>query len=294
MKGRVVEGISKVFAGSPGFSRRRLVGDLALAVSIGALSAWLLEMFTSVTAYVDSVDGPEPALNRAYLAIAIAFAVFCILLYKRNSSLTTLVESKALGLPLAFLLAIGSLILSYSGISESIRWALIAVGAVLAAASSVSLFAMIGDRFSRLTYKDRLLYTVIGFLFTSILITAFAFVVKVNAAIFAVATALVVGVGLALADKLLFEGEAERPKEDSVEADEVKTVSRRKLLYRFAALIFLWRMLVEWARTMLIHGGVNTAGITMFARIHAIGALTVRSEERRVGKECRSRWSPDH
>ena len=23
-------------------------------------------------------------------------------------------------------------------------------------------------------------------------------------------------------------------------------------------------------------------------------ALTVRSEERRVGKECRSRWSPDH
>ena len=26
----------------------------------------------------------------------------------------------------------------------------------------------------------------------------------------------------------------------------------------------------------------------------AQGLLTVRSEERRVGKECRSRWSPDH
>ena len=25
-----------------------------------------------------------------------------------------------------------------------------------------------------------------------------------------------------------------------------------------------------------------------------IGALTTRSEERRVGKECRSRWSPYH
>src|SRR5690349_24495338 len=24
------------------------------------------------------------------------------------------------------------------------------------------------------------------------------------------------------------------------------------------------------------------------------GAVTVRSEERRVGKECRSRWSPEH
>src|SRR5690349_23327289 len=27
--------------------------------------------------------------------------------------------------------------------------------------------------------------------------------------------------------------------------------------------------------------------------VHAAG-LTLRSEERRVGKECRSRWSPDH
>src|ERR1039458_9820633 len=27
---------------------------------------------------------------------------------------------------------------------------------------------------------------------------------------------------------------------------------------------------------------------------YAIGKLTLRSEERRVGKECRSRWSPYH
>src|SRR5947209_18932944 len=30
------------------------------------------------------------------------------------------------------------------------------------------------------------------------------------------------------------------------------------------------------------------------ADILAAGPLDVRSEERRVGKECRSRWSPDH
>src|SRR3712207_7083393 len=27
---------------------------------------------------------------------------------------------------------------------------------------------------------------------------------------------------------------------------------------------------------------------------HGVGTLPVRSEERRVGKECRSRWSPYH
>src|SRR5690554_8134460 len=28
--------------------------------------------------------------------------------------------------------------------------------------------------------------------------------------------------------------------------------------------------------------------------IYGAGTLVTRSEERRVGKECRSRWSPDH
>ena len=29
-------------------------------------------------------------------------------------------------------------------------------------------------------------------------------------------------------------------------------------------------------------------------KIENIDIKTIRSEERRVGKECRSRWSPDH
>ena len=33
--------------------------------------------------------------------------------------------------------------------------------------------------------------------------------------------------------------------------------------------------------------------ISMFAGLFA-GSLIMRSEERRVGKECRSRWSPYH
>ena len=32
----------------------------------------------------------------------------------------------------------------------------------------------------------------------------------------------------------------------------------------------------------------------MTCRIYTSGRLTTRSEERRVGKECRSRWSPYH
>ncbi|MBR2790933.1 MAG: helix-turn-helix transcriptional regulator [Eggerthellaceae bacterium] len=272
MSGRVVEGITRAFSSAPGFSRRRLVGNIALAVSIGALSAWLLMMFASVTAYVQSADGPEPALNRAYLANAVAFALCCLALYLRNSALTAFIESKALALPLAVLLAIGSLILSYSGISTDIMWVLVAVGAVLCATSSVGLFAMIGHRFGCLTYRERLLYTVVGFLLTSLLITAFAFFTKLPALIFAVATALLVGLALLLSDRLTG---TRAPAEEPPEAGDMELIARRRLLYRFAILIFLWRMLVEWARTMLIHGGVNAAGTTMFARINALGTLSV-------------------
>src|SRR5690554_8234840 len=35
-------------------------------------------------------------------------------------------------------------------------------------------------------------------------------------------------------------------------------------------------------------------GIAGQSRLSGQGAEQVRSEERRVGKECRSRWSPDH
>src|SRR5438874_11190809 len=36
-------------------------------------------------------------------------------------------------------------------------------------------------------------------------------------------------------------------------------------------------------------GGIDAAGITAEQ-----AKVSIRSEERRVGKECRSRWSPDH
>ena len=36
------------------------------------------------------------------------------------------------------------------------------------------------------------------------------------------------------------------------------------------------------------------AGNTFVSRIKSMVASTYRSEERRVGKECRSRWSPYH
>src|SRR5438876_6697476 len=35
-------------------------------------------------------------------------------------------------------------------------------------------------------------------------------------------------------------------------------------------------------------------GHAVSCRARSIGLPTHRSEERRVGKECRSRWSPDH
>ena len=35
---------------------------------------------------------------------------------------------------------------------------------------------------------------------------------------------------------------------------------------------------------------VLVGGLSLLAQVYALG----RSEERRVGKECRSRWSPDH
>src|SRR5437773_5282536 len=35
------------------------------------------------------------------------------------------------------------------------------------------------------------------------------------------------------------------------------------------------------------------SGLDSRGRIH-LGIFPARSEERRVGKECRSRWSPDH
>ena len=49
--------------------------------------------------------------------------------------------------------------------------------------------------------------------------------------------------------------------------------------------------------SLAARGIVEHAGLfTLYARLHGLrGSLkTGRSEERRVGKECRSRWSPYH
>ena len=65
---------------------------------------------------------------------------------------------------------------------------------------------------------------------------------------------------------------------------------------------------VAIARAMINHpkllladeptGALDTASgeqvMELFHELHKTGVTIVRSEERRVGKECRSRWSPDH
>src|SRR5436190_8564417 len=40
-------------------------------------------------------------------------------------------------------------------------------------------------------------------------------------------------------------------------------------------------------------GGEDLGGIATFEVVRVAMAIEERSEERRVGKECRSRWSPD-
>ena len=41
-------------------------------------------------------------------------------------------------------------------------------------------------------------------------------------------------------------------------------------------------------------GGVGDGSTELTQSVHDLGPGTERSEERRVGKECRSRWSPYH
>ena len=44
------------------------------------------------------------------------------------------------------------------------------------------------------------------------------------------------------------------------------------------------------ARTVYVQGAINEESSAEFVR----EIIELRSEERRVGKECRSRWSPYH
>src|SRR6266568_2721735 len=52
---------------------------------------------------------------------------------------------------------------------------------------------------------------------------------------------------------------------------------------------------VWFAAASLLCGIAPSAGVLVGARIlQGVGGALLRSEERRVGKECRSRWSPYH
>src|ERR1043165_5707634 len=69
-----------------------------------------------------------------------------------------------------------------------------------------------------------------------------------------------------------------------------------------AALLLGWRFnrsrlvfsiaLLALAEYLLVHGIVNRRDLVLFDAMTFL--LPIRSEERRVGKECRSRWSPYH
>ena len=48
------------------------------------------------------------------------------------------------------------------------------------------------------------------------------------------------------------------------------------------------------AVTMMYHVGSKNEYVDQTGFAHFFEYLTFRSEERRVGKECRSRWSPYH
>ena len=52
---------------------------------------------------------------------------------------------------------------------------------------------------------------------------------------------------------------------------------------------------IEFSAKKLMRIGVALLGARIvMANVSALGLWTTRSEERRVGKECRSRWSPYH
>ena len=59
----------------------------------------------------------------------------------------------------------------------------------------------------------------------------------------------------------------------------------------------LWKMLIDkkMNRTDLKeHAGISFNILAKMGRNEFVSMESLRSEERRVGKECRSRWSPYH
>ncbi len=61
-----------------------------------------------------------------------------------------------------------------------------------------------------------------------------------------------------------------------------------------AALMWIGTATATVPASFLMRAMGRRFGFMTGAAIGAIGAIIARSEERRVGKECRSRWSPYH
>src|SRR3989442_15646866 len=64
-----------------------------------------------------------------------------------------------------------------------------------------------------------------------------------------------------------------------------------QLLHRLIVLPALGRPTEGWKNDQAVKELRGQPGTTAELKVHRVG---VRSEERRVGKECRSRWSPYH
>src|SRR5256885_7370232 len=61
----------------------------------------------------------------------------------------------------------------------------------------------------------------------------------------------------------------------------------------FPLFIAVFLAVIDTGRFMAAYASISS-GVRAGARVATIASATDRSEERRVGKECRSRWSPYH
>src|SRR2546422_10193158 len=68
----------------------------------------------------------------------------------------------------------------------------------------------------------------------------------------------------------------------------------RPLFDRWWVLLLQGLISVAFGVLAFLHPGLSLAYIVVSVSLWMLLASVVRSEERRVGKECRSRWSPYH
>ena len=69
-------------------------------------------------------------------------------------------------------------------------------------------------------------------------------------------------------------------------ASDFRELARRALSGKWVSAVLTTLVASILGADIMVNGGSSTSGIT--------NSVTNRSEERRVGKECRSRWSPYH